>query len=85
MKISKKQLRQIIKEEKASLHEGRMKEMEMQLTDEIVDLLIERRAIRLPQGGAYDDVLYQDALDYIRDAVVPQLQDLASTGAWERK
>ena len=77
MKISKRQLRKIIKEEKASLQEGRMKEMEMQLTDEIVDLLIERGAIRLPQGGAYDDVLYQDAVDYIEDAIIPALQSLA--------
>jgi len=57
----------------------------MQLTDEIVDLLIERRVIQLPRGGAYDDVLYQDALDYVRDNIIPTLKDLAATGAWERK
>jgi len=68
-----------------SLHEGRMGEMGTQLTDEIVDLLIERRVIQLPRGGAYDDVLYQDALDYVRDNIIPTLKNLAATGAWERK
>tara|TARA_B100000519_G_C13946171_1_gene298526 strand:- start:17 stop:271 length:255 start_codon:yes stop_codon:yes gene_type:complete len=84
MKITKRQLRQIIKEERAKLSEG-MKEMEMQLVDEIVDLLVERGAVQQGPQRGYDDDLYQDALDYIRDAVVPTLQDLASTGAWERK
>ena len=100
MKITRKQLAQIIAEEKQkiasqksfgsnaarqeTLREG-MKEMEMQLVDEIVDLLIERGAVQQGAQRGYDDDLYQDALDYVRDAVVPHLQDLASTGAWERK
>ena len=86
MKITKRKLRQIIKEERAKLNEIRAAStLDMQLTDEIVDLLIERRVIQLPQGGTYDDVLYQDALDYIRDTIVPVLKNLAGAGAWERK
>ena len=86
MKITKRKLRQIIKEERAKLNEIRVAStLDMQLTDEIVDLLIERRVIQLPQGGTYDDVLYQDALDYIRDTIVPVLKNLAGAGAWERK
>ena len=100
MKITRKQLAQIIAEEKQkiasqksfgsnaarqeTLREG-MKEMEMQLVDEIVDLLIERGAVQQGAQRGYDDDLYQDALDYVRDAVVPHLQDLASRGAYERK
>ncbi len=84
MKVTKRQLRQIIKEEKAKLNEG-SKEMEMQLVDEIVDLLIERGAVQQEAQRGYDDDLYQDALDYVRDAVVPALKGLAGRGAWERK
>lgn len=89
MKISKRQLRQIIKEERAKLNEG-YKEMEMQLVDEIVDLLVERGAVQSSgdpgyDGALYEDDVYQDALDYVRDAVVPALKDLAGRGAWDRK
>ena len=89
MKISKRQLRQIIKEERAKLNEG-YKEMEMQLVDEIVDLLVERGAVQSSgdpgyDGTLYEDDVYQDALDYVRDAVVPALKDLAGRGAWDRK
>ena len=73
MKITKRQLRQIIREEKARLHENRT-DTEIQLADEIVDLLIERRAV--PFGGKYDAAVYQAALDYVRDSVVPALGDL---------
>ena len=83
MKITKKQLRRIIKEEKARLREGRMAELEMQLVDEIVDLLIERGAIN--DGDKLNDDLYQDALDYVRKAIVPALSSLASRGAYDRK
>tara|TARA_B100000941_G_C27971001_1_gene286260 strand:- start:9 stop:266 length:258 start_codon:yes stop_codon:yes gene_type:complete len=85
MKITKRQLRRIIKEEKARLREGRMAELEMQLVDEIVDLLIERGAVRQDPQRGYDDDLYQDALDYVRDAIVPTLTDLAARGAYDRK
>ncbi len=83
MKITKRQLRRIIKEEKARLREGRMAELEMQLVDEIVDLLIERGAIN--DGDKLNDDLYQDALDYVRKAIVPALSSLASRGAYDRK
>ena len=85
MKITKRQLRRIIKEEKARLREGRMAELEMQLVDEIVDLLIERGAVRQDPQRGYDDDLYQDALDYVRDAIVPALSNLAARGAYVRK
>tara|TARA_B100000424_G_C22905004_1_gene481324 strand:+ start:202 stop:453 length:252 start_codon:yes stop_codon:yes gene_type:complete len=83
VKITKRQLRRIIKEEKARLREGRMAELEMQLVDEIVDLLIERGAIN--DGDKLNDDLYQDALDYVRKAIVPALSSLASRGAYDRK
>ena len=90
MKITKRQLRRIIREEKARLNENRMKEMEMQLVDEIVDLLVERGAVMSDgdpgyDGALYGDDVYQDALDYVRDAIVPGLKDLAGARAWERK
>ena len=85
MKITKRQLRRIIKEEKARLREGRMKEMEMQLVDEIVDLLIERDVVFMDAERGFDDDLYQDALDYLRKAIVPTLTDLAARGAYDRK
>ena len=89
MKVTRRQLRQIIKEERSKLSEG-YKEMEMQLVDEIVDLLVERGAVKSSgdpgyDGALYDDDVYQDALDYLRDAIVPALKDLAGASAWERK
>jgi len=70
MKITRRQLKRIIKEEKQRLAEGRMAEMEMQLADEIIDLLIERRAI------AQDGNEYGAAADYLRSAIVPVLDSL---------
>ena len=81
MKVNKEQLRTIIKEEKARLHENRM--LQLQLVDEIVDLLIERGAV--DDRDKLDDDLYQDALDYMRGAIIPALRDLASRGAYDRK
>ena len=84
MKITKRQLKKIIAEERAKLNEG-MKEMEMQLVDEIVDLLIERDVVFMDAERGFDDDLYQDALDYLRKAIVPALSSLASRGAYDRK
>ena len=106
MKITRKQLAKIIAEEKQklssqknfgsnagrqeTLHEG-MKELEMEMVEDIVELLVTNGAVhsanREPgyDGLAYEDDVYQDALDYVRDAVVPVLKDLAGRGAWERK
>ena len=70
MKVSKRQLKQIIREEKQKLTEGRMAEMEMQLADEIIDLLIERGAIN------QDGTEYGEAADYLRSAIVPMLDSL---------
>ena len=83
MKITKNQLKRIIKEENARLHESRT--MQLQLVDEIVDLLIERGAVQQGPQRGYDDDLYQDALDYLRGAIIPALRDLASRGAYDRK
>ena len=92
MKITEKELRRIIGEERDrllseqndTLQEG-FKEQEMELIDDLVDMLIERGAIRDPgMVGDLDDH-YQEALDYIMQAVVPTLKDLASQGAYERK
>ena len=93
MKISEKELRRIISEERDrllseqndTLQEG-FKEQEMELIDDLVDMLIERGAIRDPIIDVLDpDDHYQEALDYIMQAVVPTLKDLASQGAYERK
>lgn len=93
MKITEKELRRIIGEERDrllseqndTLQEG-FKEQEMELIDDLVDMLIERGAIRDPIIDVLDpDDHYQEALDYIMQAVVPTLKDLASQGAYERK
>ena len=92
MKITKEQLRTIIKEEKAKIQEAALSGtdmMKMQLVDEIVDLLVENGAVNSNQRGYdtgnYDDDVYQDALDYLRGAIIPALRDLASRGAYDRK
>ena len=89
MKITRKQLRRIIREETAKIDvdEDRMAELDMQLVDEIVDLLVKRGAVFASDRFArkLDDDHYQDALDYVRDTIVPALRDLASRGAYDRK
>ena len=85
MKITKRQLRRIIKEEKARLREGRMAELEMQLVDEIVDLLIERDVVFMDAERGFDDDLYQDVLDYVKGRIIPTLSTLAARGAYDRK
>ena len=74
MKITKKQLRQIIREEKAAtIKEGMMKELEADLIEDIVDLMISRGAINPATA-------YEDAAEYIKVAILPTLQSMASTG-----
>jgi hypothetical protein len=76
MKITKRQLRRIIKEERAKLSEG-WKEEEMELIDLITDNLIQAGAIGTV-GGDYDgEPDYADAAEYLRTAVIPTLQSLA--------
>ena len=92
MKVTKRELRRIISEERDrllseqndTLLEGRMAEEEAELIEDLVDMLIQRGAIRDTSGLDSDDH-YQEALDYIMQAVVPTLKDYASQGAWERK
>ena len=75
MKISKRQLKRIIKEEKAQLLEGRMKELEGELIEDIVELLASSGVIRPDAEDAYDEALY-----WVKSALVPTLQAMASTG-----
>ena len=76
MRISKRQLRQIIREESARLSEG-WKEEEMELIDLIVDELIQKGAIGTI-GDSYEaEPDYADAAEYLRTAVIPHLESLA--------
>ena len=68
MKVTKRQLRRIVKEEKAKLNEG-FKEVEADLVEDILELLINAQAI------SDDDNAWQNAANYLRDAVIPQLED----------
>ena len=89
MKITKRQLRRIIREETAKIDvdEDRMAELDMQLVDEIVDLLVKRGAVFASDRFAreFDDDLYQGSLDYVRGTIVPALSNLAARGAYDRK
>ena len=70
MKITKRQLKRIIREEQLRpLKEGQAKEMEIQLIEDVVDMLLQRGAIR---GGDND---YAEALEYIKWAIIPTLED----------
>jgi len=75
MKITKRQLKRIIKEERAKLNEG-FKEMEMEMIDSIVDMLIQNNAI-----GAIGDKYsrrpdYAAAVEYLKAAVIPALESM---------
>ena len=76
MKISKRQLRRIIKEEKARLSESRMKELEGELIEDIVELLASNGVIRPDADNAYDEALY-----WVESALIPSLQDMVDTEA----
>ncbi len=76
MKITKRQLRRIIQEEKTKLQEGRMAEMEMQLIDDLVEFLIARGAVHSDEIGGSLEQEYADAAEYLRAAVLPQLESL---------
>ena len=76
MTITKNQLKRIIKEEKQKLREGRMAEMEMQLIDDLVEFLIVRGAVRSDEVSGSLEQEYADAAEYLRAAVLPQLESL---------
>ena len=76
MKITKRQLRRIIKEEKAKITEGRMKELEGELIEDIVELLASNGVIRPDADNAYDEALY-----WVESALIPELQNLVDTEA----
>ncbi len=83
MKITKRQLRRIIKEERAKLAEG-WKEEEMELIDLIVDNLIQAGAIGTI-GDSYEaEPDYADAAEYLRTAVIPALESLAGSQPVDR-
>ena len=78
MKITRRQLRNIIKEERAKLSEG-WKEEEQDLIDHIVDELIQKGAIGTI-GDSYEaEPDYADAAEYLRTAVIPALESLAGS------
>ena len=57
-----------------------MKITKKQLVDEIVALLVERGAVQ-----SSEEEVHQDALDFVRGAIVPALKELAARGAYDRK
>lgn len=74
MKITKRQLKRIIKEEKSKITEGRMAEMEMELVDELVGLLIKYGAVRSDEIGGSLEQEYSEAAEYLRTAIIPHLE-----------
>ena len=68
MKITKSQLKQIVRE-------GTMKQMESETVEEIVDLLIAKKIIWLADPAESG---YADALQYLLSVVVPTLQNYVS-------
>ena len=76
MKITKRQLRRIIKEEKTKITEGRMKQLEGELIEDIVELLASNGVIRPDADNAYDEALY-----WVESALIPSLQDMVDLEA----
>ena len=76
MKITKNQLKRIIREEKAKITEGRMKELEGELIEDIVELLASNGVIRPDADNAYDEALY-----WVESALIPELQNLVDAEA----
>ena len=78
MKVNEKELRRIIGEERDrllseqndTLQEG-FKELEAELIEDLVDMLIERGAIRL---SGPDDDGYRAAYEYLDYAIMPALK-----------
>ena len=75
MKITKRQLRRVIREERAKLDEG-MKEREAELIDLITDKLIDFGAIGTIGPRLQEEPDYNAAWAYLRDSVIPALQAL---------
>ena len=79
MKISKRQLKRIIKEEKAKIQEAALSGpdmMKMQIVDEIIDVLIDRGAVR--RGGLGS---YIEAYEYLETAILPTLKSILDNDA----
>ena len=78
MKITKRQLKRIIREEKSKLHtEGEMKAALAKMSDEIVDVLIKFGAINADPEA--DNDLYADAVVILSDVIIPDLLTLSHT------
>ena len=75
MKITKRQLKRIIREERIKIQEG-FKEMESNLIDLIVDELIIKGAIGTIGDGYKAIPDYAAAAEYLRSAVIPALENL---------
>ena len=73
MKITRRQLRRIIREEKANLNEGVSKQRESELVEAIIDLMVEHGAIDSNQP-------YKNGAEYLRSAVLPSLEAMAAEG-----
>jgi hypothetical protein len=76
MKITKRQLKRIIREERARLNEG-MKEREAELIDLIADKLISYDAIGTVGPRFQEEPDYNAAVEYLQTAVIPALKTLA--------
>ena len=79
MKITKRQLRRIIKEEKAKIQEAALSGtdmMKMQIVDEIIDVLIDRGAVQ--RGGLGS---YIEAYGYLEAAILPTLKSVIDNDA----
>ena len=79
MKITRRQLRRIIKEEKAKIQEAALSGtdmMKMQIVDEIIDVLIDRGAVQ--RGGLGS---YIEAYEYLETAILPTLKSIIDDDA----
>ena len=79
MKITRRQLRRIIKEEKAKIQEAALSGtdmMKMQIVDEIIDVLIDRGTVQ--RGGLGS---YIEAYEYLETAILPTLKSIIDDDA----
>ena len=73
MKITKRQLRRIIKEERAKLHEARLSPRDLELRSRISSIVEELESIDLKEL----EQMQLNATDYGVDAILKQLIDIA--------
>ena len=73
MKVTKRQLRRIIKEERAKLHEARLSPRDLELRSRISSIVEELESIDLKEL----EQMQLNATDYGVDAILKQLIDIA--------